>query len=374
MRVALVSTYGPPHPGGIEYVAANTFEGYRRRGVEVRWVTSRIPSTLPGVEGSVTRVACVNRVEDRLGVPVPLWGTAAWRALREACAWADVVHVIEALYVPSAMAVAAARRAGKPVIVSQNVGAIPYDSVVLRAVQRLAWATLGRSVLRRASVVILSTPPAESFVRRLMGDRLPPSAAFPVGVDTVRFRPPVGGARSAARHALALDEGRPVALFAGRLVEKKGLPLVLEAAALAPAVRFLVAGDGPLRTMLEHAPTNVAWLGHVSGDRMTELYWAADAAVLPSKGEGLPLFVQEAMASGLPVVVSGDEEYARSLIEAGVCRGVERNGPAVAEAVTAALSIPAHRRLQTRAWAETHWNLDRMAERYLALIATLPRA
>ncbi len=374
MKVALVSTYGPPHAGGIEYVAANTFEGYRRRGVEARWVTSRIPAALPAVDGAVTRVPCANGVEDRLGVPVPVWGPAAWRALRQAAAWADVVHVVEALYLPSAMAVAAAHRSGKPVIVNQNIGEVPYESAVLRAVQRLAWATLGRVVLGRASVVVLSTPSAESFVRRLMGERLPPTAAFPIGIDTERFRPPAPDARAAARRGLGLDHEKPVVLFAGRLVEKKGLPLLLEAAASTPDVRFVVAGDGPLRAMLARAPSNVVSLGYVGSERMAELYHAADAAVLPSKGEGLPLFVQEAMACGLPVVVSREEEYARALVDAGLCHGVARDAKAIAETIPRALASPQSRRSRIRAWAESHWGLDRMATRYLELIRSLPGA
>jgi glycosyltransferase involved in cell wall biosynthesis len=374
MRVGLVSTYMPPHPGGIEQVALNTFEGYRRLGVEVRWVTSRIPRALSPAAGPITRVPCCNAVEDRLGVPVPLWGWSAWRALRETCAWADVVHVIEALYIPSVMALAAAEREHKPLILCQNVGSIPYDSRALRAVQSLAWATLGKAVLRRATTVVLATPTADRFVRSLMGARLPPTAVFPVGIDTELFRPPTEGERAEARSASLPDPGRPAVLFAGRLVEKKGVPLVVEAAALSPKVEFLVAGDGPLRELLRRAAPNVRWLGHVDGSRMRQLYRAVDAALLPSKGEGLPLFVQEAMACGLPVIISDDEEYATPLIEAGLCHGTPRRAKAIAEAIPRALASPPAARLRARAFAEAQWSLDHMAARYLELIESLGKA
>ncbi len=52
MKIALVSTYMPPHPGGIEHVAGNLFKGYTRAGHQVRWVTSRIPRDLPSREGA----------------------------------------------------------------------------------------------------------------------------------------------------------------------------------------------------------------------------------------------------------------------------------------------------------------------------------
>jgi glycosyltransferase involved in cell wall biosynthesis len=370
VRLGLVSTYMPPHPGGIEHVALNTFEGYRRAGVDVRWVTSRIPRTLAAVEGPISRVDCWNAVEDRLGVPVPVWHRSAWRVLRETCAWADVVHVIEALYIPSAMAAAAAYRARKPLVLCQNVGAIPYESVALRVVQRLAWATLGKAVVRQAAAVVLATPSADTFVRALMGAALPRALVFPVGIDTEAFRPPTEGERLEARRALGLGRERAV-LFAGRLVEKKGVPLVVGAAVVAPDVTFLVAGDGPLRDLMRSAPPNVRWLGQVDGTSMRRLHRAADAALLPSKGEGLPLFVQEAMACGLPVVVSESEEFAAPLIQAGLCVGTARAADAVAEATERALAAPVSRRVRIRAWAESQWCLDRMAGRYLDLVRSL---
>ena len=371
MKVALVSTYMPPHPGGIEHVAANTFEAYRRVGVEVRWVTSRVPPTLSAADGPITRVPCANQLEDRLGVPVPVWGGAAWRALREACAWADVVHVVEALYLPSAMAVLAAGRAGKPVLVCQNLGEVPYESRILRAVQRVAWSTLGRGVLRRATVVVVATPAAETFVRRLLGPRLPPSATVPVGIDTARFRPATREERAAARIDAAVGGGRPVVLFAGRLVEKKGVRLVLEAARQLPEADILIAGDGPLRSLLEGAPVNVRWLRQVDHGRMLALYWAVEAALLPSRGEGLPLFVQEAMACGLPVVVSEDEEYATPLIGAGLCFGARRSPDSIATAIRRALGAAPPLAVRVRAWAESQWDLDRMAARYLELVRSV---
>jgi glycosyltransferase involved in cell wall biosynthesis len=371
VRVGLVSTYMPPHPGGIEQVASNTFEAYRRLGAEVRWVTSRIPKALLPAEGPITRVPCCNAVEDRLGVPVPLWGWSAWRALRETCAWADVVHVVEALYLPSVMAIAVAELERKPAILCQNVGGIPYESRALRVVQHLAWRTIGKAVIRRAATVVLATPAADTFVRRLMGAQLPRAVNLPVGIDTELLRPPTEDERAEARRALSLEPGRPVVLFAGRLVEKKGLPLVIEAAVLSPKLAFLVAGDGPHREMLRRAPPNVRWLGHVDGPGMRQLYRAVDAALLPSKGEGMPLFIQEAMSCGLPAVVSDDEEYAAPLIEGDLCYGAPRAAEAIAEALPRALSTPPSRRLRIRAWAERWWGIDRMASRYLELIESL---
>ena len=58
-------------------------------------------------------------------------------------------------------------------------------------------------------------------------------------------------------------------------------------------------------------------LGALPPGRVAELYRAADAFLLPSRGEGFPLTVQEAMASGLPVVLAEDPAYRSHLDGAG---------------------------------------------------------
>ncbi len=371
MRIALVSTYMPPHPGGIEHVAGNLFKGYQRAGHEVRWVTSRVPRTLPRREGPFVRVPTFNLVEDWLGVPVPIWGPGALRDLREAADWADVVHVVEALYLPCAMAVWAGRRARKPVVLCQNVGFIPYRLRILEWIEQAAYATLGRWVLLSASHVVLATPTADRFVRRLLGDRLRNASTFPIGIDTETFRPATPSERGEARAALGISPRARVALFAGRLVEKKGVPLVLAAAGLIPDVTFLLAGDGPLSPLLESAPSNVRKIGYVDINGMQQLYRASDAVLLPSRGEGLPLFVQEAMACGLPAVISDDEVYAEDLLARRVCQGAPRSQEGMAAGLAAALEAQTTMGSAARAYALEHWGMERMIESFVEVIRPL---
>jgi glycosyltransferase involved in cell wall biosynthesis len=78
-------------------------------------------------------------------------------------------------------------------------------------------------------------------------------------------------------------------------------------------------GDGPLRTLIPADAENVAWFPAVAPEAMAGMYQAADAFLLPSHGEGMPLSVQEAMPAGLPVIVSRDEAFARMLESEGSC-------------------------------------------------------
>jgi glycosyltransferase involved in cell wall biosynthesis len=81
---------------------------------------------------------------------------------------------------------------------------------------------------------------------------------------------------------LGLPAEGPVVLFAGRLVEKKGVAIVVEACRRLPHVRFLLVGDGPLRNLLRDGLANVSWRKEVRADQMPEYYQAADCLLLPS--------------------------------------------------------------------------------------------
>lgn len=372
MKLGLVTSYMPPHLGGIERIAEILFTGYTGAGLEVRWVSSRVPRDTPSRDGGRIRVPCFNLIEDFLGVPVPVWGPAGWTAVKELAQWADALHVLECLYSSSAIAVLLARRYGKPVVLSQNVGFIRYRFPVLNWVERAAYATLGRAVLRHASHVVLATPTAAAYVDTLFKDGLSRTSTFPIGIDTSRFRPAAGRDRQAARALLGLPAEEPLVLFAGRLVEKKGVSIVLDVCRRLPNVRFVLTGDGPLRVRLSEVPPNVVWHRTVAPDHMPAYYHAADCFILPSHGEGLPLVVQEAMASGLPVVISADEPYAEHLLAAEVCAAAPRVPDAMAARVRAILAGEDRTLGQrARSYAERHWGADTMVARHLALFDML---
>lgn len=116
------------------------------------------------------------------------------------------------------------------------------------------------------------------------------------------------GAVEAARPA-ALPGAPPRVLFAGRLAEGKGLP---DAVAAVEAVRasgvrahLLVAGEGPLRGWLDAQARTRPWV-HALGFRedLPSVLKACDVLALPSRLEGTPRVVTEAMACGLPVVAT----------------------------------------------------------------------
>ncbi len=96
-------------------------------------------------------------------------------------------------------------------------------------------------------------------------------------------------------------------LFAGRLADEKNLPQVLEAARQHPQVRFTIAGEGPLRPIVEKAArelTNLEYLGWVSRAELLTLMDRHEVLLLPSRVESFGTVALEGMARGRLVIVT----------------------------------------------------------------------
>lgn len=119
------------------------------------------------------------------------------------------------------------------------------------------------------------------------------------------FGPPAGCC-PATREQMDVPPGDLLLLFAGRLVEGKGLHTVLEAMESMVGITIVVAGDGPLRVDLETQAKSLRvsarFLGAISAP--WPYYAAADVVVLPSHMEALPMSLIEAAAFGKPAVAT----------------------------------------------------------------------
>jgi len=353
--VLLASHYALPHLGGIETALDAFARELAARGHEVGHVASAAlrPDEPPEDASAaaerpyeLVRVPALNTLERRAGVPYPLFSPRLLAALRPRVARADVVHAHGYLYLSSLATLGLARRAaGQPVrVLTEHVAQVPYSPTLLAAVQAGAAGTVGRVTARAAQGLVALNETVERELARLAPGR--PRLVAGNGVDTTRHRPPTAGERSELRARLGWSDDAPRVLFVGRLVAKKGLPVALEAARRDPGMRLVVAGPGdPPRDV----PPNVELLGALTPDRVAELYRAADAFLLPSRGEGFPVTVQEAMASGLPVVLGRDVAYGRQLEGAGLAvRQVETSAGAVLAGLRSLLDDPGTRAQASR--------------------------
>ena len=207
------------------------------------------------------------------------------------------------------------------------------------------------------------------------------------GVDTARFAPGEEG-RAEVRREWGVGPDELLVGLAGRLDPMKDHPNFLKAAAIMAEARedarFVCVGGGPTdyaRRLKDMAASlglagRVVWAGE-RGD-MPRAYRALDLAVSASYGESFPNAVAEAMASGLPVVVTRVGDSARAVAEADLAVPA-RDAEALAKACLAVLDIAAGERtalgLRLRERVVRRFSLEAMVaatERYLSWLLRAP--
>ena len=220
----------------------------------------------------------------------------------------------------------------------------------IRAARRMNIATMvrgdsqlvtARTAVRRSAKRILYPRLLKAFDAYLaVGERndayyrhygVPASRIFrsPHCVDNDFFARKAAAARAlpgGPRQAMGIPDGALVFMFAGKLIDKKR-PMDLLAALDAvrrdvPEVHGLIVGDGPLRPELEEhrrrRGTPCTMIGFLNQQQIGTAYAAADAVVLPSTGgETWGLVVNEAMAAGVPGIVSDQTGCVPDLIVEG---------------------------------------------------------
>ncbi len=200
----------------------------------------------------------------------------------------------------------------------------------------------------------------------------------PVGVDTRAFHP--GLNRAEVRATLGIAANALVLLFVGRLSQPKNLFALVDTfgqlkRSLPEAVLLLV-GSGELESQLSRyiqrkGASGVRMLGFVPNEELPQIYACADFFVMSSKYEGQPVALLEAMAAGLPPIVS-DIPVMRQLVEesgAGIVVDFDDPIQAAAQIGDYVLSDKAKQdRATIRAYVKTEMSSAICAERYLDLL------
>lgn len=375
MQITLVTHFFPAHRGGVERMAGQLAERLAGQGIaRIDWYASDCdtpPAAAPGLTPVPAR-SC-NVMERAVGVPYPFWSPAALLRLARAVRSANVVHLHDCLYLPVLAAFAAARFGRRrAVVVTQHIGHVPYRNPILRAAHAAANRLIGTWVLGGADQVVFESESVRAYFAQRVRFRSPP-LLIENGVDTGVFRPCSAGERLERRASLGIPPGKPVVLFLGRFVEKKGLQVLRELTGRIGHAHWLFAGWGPIDPTAWGRP-NVSVVHSPGTDELSALYQAADLLVLPSVGEGFPLSVQEAMACGTPALVG--EDTAAGCPEAGDALLRERVGGADTAArwaarIQALLAAPGKLeslRPRVAAFAAAHWSWEQCVARYAALL------
>ncbi len=138
--------------------------------------------------------------------------------------------------------------------------------------------------------------------------------------------------RSTARQELGMGK-RKVVFYAGRLVETKGIVVLLQVAATASQYDFVIAGGGVLSEMVEQYSKkygNIKFLGRVENSLLPQYYTAVDLSILLTQGdgEGIPRALIESIACGTPVVATA-RGGTKELVDLGTGEIVDNNPDAI---------------------------------------------
>jgi peptidoglycan/LPS O-acetylase OafA/YrhL/glycosyltransferase involved in cell wall biosynthesis len=338
--VLIVMHYFPPHIGGMEEVGGAQAASLAAKGHPVEVLTCAhgrgLPRTEPVAGYRVRRVRALNFLERRYGVTFPIIGPLGAARIFRQVRRTDVVHIHDVFYPTSHVAVAAARLLRRPYYLTQHVAMVPHPSRLVMTAQRLIYSTVGGSALRHAARVVVYNARVRDFVVE-MGVAPGSVVLNHNGIDTDVFSPqPDEGGKADLRRRYGLPADRPVVLFVGRLVPKKGFDLVIRAAS--PEWTTLIVGEGA------GAPTgggpDVVMFGAAGRRQLVDLYRLSDVFVFPAEGEMLTLVMQEAMAAGLPVVTTDDPAYREYDLDRELIAFVERGPEPIREAIATVLSTP----------------------------------
>jgi glycosyltransferase involved in cell wall biosynthesis len=370
LKILLVTHYFPNHRGGVEIVAGKIIENLlKNHRVSVVWIASNT-DICPNSSSSLTcrPVFTFNFFENNLQIPYPVWTVPAFKKIFKEVRQADIIHLHDYLYMGNIIAFVIAKIYRKPVVITQHIGLIPYKNIFFRHLLSLLNQTVGSLVLGSAEqVIFISEEVRKYFIKHTTFTHPPLLVAN--GVETTIFQQVASEERLQIRTNFGFSPEDKICLFIGRFVEKKGLPILNQLAQIFPQVQWIFAGWGKCNPE-DWNLDNVSVFKGLSNAELAPLYQMSDLLILPSKGEGFPLVVQEAMACGTPAVVSPEvaQAYpeAKSLMHSAE---VETSDAVVqwSEKIKFLLtnfSIVSALRPKVAKFAIEHWNWNKCAEKY----------
>ncbi|MGW6522500.1 glycosyltransferase family 4 protein [Streptomyces sp. NPDC054962] len=293
MRVVIVTESFPPDVNGVAHCAFQTARHLVDRGHTPVVVA---PATAAGTGPDAEAPCPVVRVPSlplpgypQVRVALPSRRVAAAIAEHRA----DMVHLASP-FILGVRGMAAAARLGIPAVAVYQTDLGGYARTYMGAGEAAAWRRI-RSVHAAAD---LTLAPSSAALHDLDTHGVPRVKLWPRGVDTLRFRP--DRRDEALRRALA-PNGELLVGYVGRLAPEKHVELLSGVCGL-PGVRVVVVGDGPSRPGLEESLPGAVFLGNRTGDELARIFASLDVFVHTGPFETFCQTVQEAMASGVPVV------------------------------------------------------------------------
>jgi glycosyltransferase involved in cell wall biosynthesis len=406
IELCLASQHFFPTHGGAQLRFLRYLPGFRQRGIRVQ--------VLAGTSKS-KKATTFDSDQDYVGLPtrdlfsgieceeipihrIRLPERAGWRRAivfnhtvlqfcrRKRCR-PDVVQIVSSLQPRSIPWLIGLRRLGIPVVYGYTIAAELPSNPLRRAYRAWSLRRLYRYV---ECVVVGSSVMRDSFRMLSANARI---EVIPNGVDLQRFRPEQdSNKRTVLRRSLGIGATWRVITTVGAVHPRKGSDLLLESwvslARRFPEAHLFLVGlrkdlhypelagfRGKLQALVaaSGAPERLHFPGLVTN--VEEYLRASDLFVFPSRREGMPNVVLEAMASGLPVVMAPFVGLSEDFGKAGrEYLLVDRDPDAVAAAIGSVLEDDILRMelgVRARQWVEKTMDVERSLDRYADLYREL---
>lgn len=384
MKVLHVIHAVSPKYGGPSQALAPMCRGLLARGVDVQIASTNAepggcmpveietPTTFQGVPAIFFK-------EKGLGAFNYSAGLARW--LDQNVAEFDLVHIHGVFSHACLAAAAACRKRGVPYIV-RPLGHVEPWALAQKPARKKIFLRLGGATILRSAAAIhyVSAVEKEGSEKALALDH---GVVIPLGVELGAATEPIHAPEDRANGT------RPYVLVLSRLQPTKGIDVLLNAfldARKDPTLngwQLLIAGDGPpqfqaslKRTIKErNAGDSVLMTGWLDGEAKARALAGASLLALPSHHESFGLCVVEAMAQGVPVLVSPEVGIAAEVQATGSGWVSSVDPVSLASTLVAALSDPDERRRRGEAgralsrkfdWANVAGMLEQMYESLIA--------
>ncbi len=294
MKVAVVSESFLPTVNGVTTSVCRVLEHLAREGHEAMVIAphAKAPSTFAGFP--VHQVPAVAYRRFPVGLPSP----QVARLLEDFAP--DVLHAASP-FLLGGHALNAARKAGIPSVAIYQTDVAGYAKRNrLGLASKLAWQFV-RKIHESADRTLA---PSTAAAQDCIGAGIPRLALWGRGVDIELYHPRNRLRPSAAALRRRLGSGGRVVIgYVGRIAPEKQVERLRELAGL-PDVTIAIVGDGPSEPLVRRAlrGQHVVWLGRLSGEALADAYASFDLFVHTGTEETFGQTIQEAQASGLPVI------------------------------------------------------------------------
>jgi phosphatidylinositol alpha 1,6-mannosyltransferase len=298
VRIAIVAESFLPLMNGVTHSILRVLEHLQERGDDVLVIA---PSTQDAEVLAVVHGAYVHRLPS-----VPL---AGYTNVRVALGGVNRVKRILADYAPDVVHLAspfvlgwraaqAAHQLGIPIVAIYQTEIPSYAARYgVSFMENWAWNRVENIHLLATRTLVPST----FALNQLRGRGIPRVNLWRRGVDTARFSPEK---RDDGWRASVAPDGERIIGYVGRLAVEKQVEDLAVLAEI-PGTRLVIAGDGPQRETLEAALPRALFTGFLGGEELACAVASFDLFVHPGELETFCQTIQEAMASGVPVVATG---------------------------------------------------------------------